>query len=979
MHYLARALTLFTMFVLLMPVAGAQDQPASAPPPENLYQTDLLSFPGPWAFELGKSGIILVEDQQLDDLTDPDKEVDLGLTGTPNVTTLRAICERAQAAKQRTLILAFDHFFSQYRGGVKDAVRKYMPDRDATIERIAKISGFAQQYGLGLELSLLSPLEIGSGYRDATGESGMWLHYRKGLRDATTGTYSVQLWRNTLWSNNKGSFNLEDAGVRVFAFRQRNIGGTPFVAVNPDEIVEISDTAKVDVWPGALVKQGDFSAVRVRIHGEGRADIGPLDRVLVVQQYRTPEMDYFSPNALPFLTGLMDKYLNAGVKLNALYSDEMHIQQDWHYFTHHDNGEFALRYVTPNLSREYAARYGAAYADLAKYMLFFTYGQEDTSNTIDAKNGISHVFGDSPEDIRKTALFRARYFHLLQDSVVDLFAKTKRYTEQRIGYQLEARAHATWAQSPTIDKWEVGRQNHPRNQYEYTSNFIWSNTVQQASAACYDYFKWGDFLTGNGNDHAEGGWLDRDYYGLMLACSTGIINRVPYSYGAHWGMPNELSRRRQSLVNVFGAAASPDFAIVEDAQHRDVNVLMLYPIDLVSVEERFGSWMTQYAYTNLITPAKLLELGRVEGNSISICGRHFTTLATLFEPFPSKALLALMQQFVEGGGRLIWSGPPPVLTAEAENTLDAWQQAVAVDYKPGLDEGQIAPGRVVSFEGPLSAVPSQTILTDFLVDRIYPVTPKEGATVVARVGNDVVGTHRALPSGGSITFLGFRPRDDQSASLGYETRTWFATLDALGAYPGTGKFTDTTDNTEYLSRTTDYLACRFPNGTVAITNHLKSTLEDWPGGFARKDEQDSEYLRRVPPPSETLKLRDLKVNGHTVTYDGEQAVAFRQNENGVLQAFSGSQCASIVLDGNNISFASQPMAAISWAPVTSNRRVPGGAVLIIHPVGTAELQIPAPEITSTAQLYAEGQTRGTRGASVPCTVQDGVLRFTVTP
>ena len=183
---------LLTAIVCVTVATSCASAEESGMVPENLYTAQAFSYPGPWAFQLGHSGIILVEDQQLDDLTDPDKQVDLGLTGTPNVTTLRAICEGAKAAGHRTLILAFDHFFSQYRKGAGDAMRKYMPDEDATVERVATISKFAQEYGLGLELSLLSPLEIGRGYRAVTGESGMWLHYRKGLRDATTGAYSVE-------------------------------------------------------------------------------------------------------------------------------------------------------------------------------------------------------------------------------------------------------------------------------------------------------------------------------------------------------------------------------------------------------------------------------------------------------------------------------------------------------------------------------------------------------------------------------------------------------------------------------------------------------------------------------------------------------------------------------------------------------------------------------------------------------------------
>ena len=96
----------------------------------------------------------------------------------------------------------------------------------------------------------------------------------------------------------------------------------------------------------------------------------------------------------------------------------------------------------------------------------------------------------------------------------------------------------------------------------------------------------------------------------VLACSTGILNEVSYSYASIWGMPAEINRRRTSLVNAYCAGDSPLFGLVQDMQHRDVDVLMLYPLDLVAVDERFGSWMTQYGYANMITQAKLLEAAR---------------------------------------------------------------------------------------------------------------------------------------------------------------------------------------------------------------------------------------------------------------------------------------------------------------------------------------------------------------------------------
>jgi hypothetical protein len=947
--------------------------------PENVYQGDLIAYPGPWAFQLGRPHIILVTDEELEALSDPDKELNLAVGHEPHMQSLRSICEGAQAAGYRTLIVAFDHFFSQYRPGQKGKPRRLTPDMDEYVGRISAIAKFAANYGLGLELSLLSPLEIGPAYQAATGESGVWMQYRKGVRDTSTGAYSVQFWQHQRWSNNKGPIALEDAGIRVFAFAEHSVRGTAYRAVDPGAIVEITDTARVEPWDGALRRAGDFQARRVRVSGEGRSDIGALDRVLVVQSYRTPEMDYFSEQALPYLKGLIDQYADAGVRLNGLYADEMHIQQDWSYFNHHDNGEFTVRYVSPGIVKQYAARYGEQYQDFAKYLVYFCYGQEDTMHDVSAKQGIMHAFNDTPEAINETALFRARYYHLLQDGVVDLFAAAKDYAEQRMGHRLQSRAHATWAESPTIDRWETGRQPHARNQYEYTSNFIWSDTVHQAASACYDYFKWGDFLTGNGNDHAEGGWIDRNYFAMALACSTGILNEVPYSYAAHWGLPGELAQRRQALVDVYGAAASPPFMLVEEAQHRDCEVLMLYPIDLVAVEERFGSWMTQYGYANYITQAKLLERGVVRDGAIEIAGRRFSTLATLFEPFPSPQLLAMMRDLSKQGGRVIWSGPPPVLDADGNAATATWNELFGVDYTPEPGNGLIVPGRQIGFAGTLGAVPPQTILTDLLVDRIYPVAPREGTETTATTQQWTVGTVRPAENGGSLTYLGFRPRDDQSASLGYETRTWFEVLSALGAYPATGAAGGVNDHPAFVSRTTEYLANQFPNGTVAIAPHFRATEEGWPGGFSRNAEEDAAYLAANPAPSDAIHLAGFHVAGHTVDYDGRCAVAFRLDDGGNLIAFTGSGCAAIAVNGVIHSFADQPFGQVIWAPVAPERRVPGGAVIQVLAHGQGTLRIPAAHLPETLQFYAQGTTPGSRGTAVESRREGNALVIEMVP
>ena len=83
-------------------------------------------------------------------------------------------------------------------------------------------------------------------------------------------------------------------GAKELAIRlisERKLGGTPYRVVDPNGIVEISDTAQVEVYEGLASKAGDFESVRIRGHGTGSADIGDLNRVLIVQQYKSPEMD----------------------------------------------------------------------------------------------------------------------------------------------------------------------------------------------------------------------------------------------------------------------------------------------------------------------------------------------------------------------------------------------------------------------------------------------------------------------------------------------------------------------------------------------------------------------------------------------------------------------------------------------------------------------------------------------------------------
>lgn len=288
----------------------------------------------------------------------------------------------------------------------------------------------------------------------------------------------------------------------------------------------------------------------------------------------------------------------------------------------------------------------------------------------------------------------------------------------------------------------------------------------------------------------------------------------------------------------------------------------------------------------------------------------------------------------------------------------------------------MAPGAVVNFAGPLKNVPPQTILTDFIVDWIYPVEGVGNATVVANAYGHTVGLHRKVGDAGSVTYLGFRPRDDQSQSLGYEVRTWFEILSALSAYPPSQPNLEKNDNPSVVSRSTPWLATRFPNGTTAIAVHYRNHVESWPGGFHRDETKDAEVLKQNPLPSNKLDVKELAVNGHKVTYSGRLIVAFRMDGKQRLTAFSGYDCREITIDGQMHRFSDQPLATIAWAPVPTNRQVPGGAKREIWVKGDGPVNIPLAHSVDSAALFLAGGRTGSLANEVPCSIKDGVLRFT---
>jgi len=911
---------------------------------------------------LNAAVIILTSDNQLNDLLDPDKKIDLSTGLNRQYGSLREICESAQKSGDKVLIVAFDEFFRQYREQA-GTERKLRPDMDEYIDKIKTIGDFAAKYQIGLSLSLLSPLELGTAYKANTDESGRWLGYKVGYRDPDSGKFSLQMWQQLSWTNNKGKFPVKLKGVRAYAFRETAIGNSPFKAVSREDIIEIKDVQ----YEGLDTLHADPNTRNLRVFYDGDTQLKGYNRVFVVLEYETQEMDYFSPKAAPFMKNLLKKYHDKGINLVSLYSDEMHIQQDWIYFNHQENGQFNVRYLTRNFSDAYQKKYGQKLED--KDLLYFAYGSPFFETGAKAVRNVQYVMGTQPEDIHRTFLLRDRYYKMLNNDVVDLFKDARNYGESIFGRTLPTEAHSSWAESPTIDLWDAEKLFENAFKYEYTSNYVWGNTVQQASAACYDYFKWGEYLEPTGNDFAECGWMDRNYYGAAMGASIGVINKYPNAYIAAWGMPTKSQIWKDAINSAFGAKNGSPVNQITGGVHRDIEVLILYPKSLVAVEERFGSWMTQYGYANYLTAEKLLEMGKITDDGfIKVGDKKYHTLVAVFEPLPAEGLLKMMKNFAEKGGNVIWSGTPPLLNSDGKDCSTEWQELFGVNYKFDQYMGEIAAGRKITFQNSFSKIPEQTVLTDFLVDRIYPVMAGKDSKILAKSGEKTLGTEMKIGKGKAFYF-GFRPRDDQSASLGYETRTMYEILNASGAYAGSGKFPLVNDNSTYISRTTNYLATHFPNGSNVIVKHYRTHAESWEGGFSRNDENDAKALALNPMPSDTMILSKMDVNGHRLDYNGKLLLAFRTNPADKLIAFEGHSCKEITVDKIHYEFAKKTFGTIIFAP---NNDQEGTYYAILEGEGKVLLPIP---FSNGSKL----DIRTPDNKNIPCRIINGQVELNITP
>ncbi len=874
--------------------------------------------------------------------------------------------------------VAYDFFF----GG---EYREYFPTSPECVRAFKAIHDVARERGVGFGASVLSPLDLGPAYYRQKGRGGRSYQFQEGAL-GSDGSYSVPLRVQRQWFHNKGPVPLHVRELRAYAFSEKRVGDTFCYAVDPAEILDISPSARLQVDESTATKTtAGYGYVQGVISGHAERT-GDRDRVLVVIVYNVEEMDYFHEDALAFLTDTLDQHKAAGISYDSFYSDEMHIQFDWDLRNHFGLTEINTRYITPGLEQLFAQRYGQQYRDLARYLVYFSYAQHGFLPDATAEpEPAQHVFGATDEAIYATWKFRRDYHRLLIDHVVDLFIQAKRYGERIFERpRIWTRAHATWQESPTCDHvdapWKPA--GAPVSRYDYTPAFEWSSSIRENVSACYDYFRWGDFLTGMGNDHPEGGYIDRNYNGAALAASFGAFNDVPYGYWGHWGAPKPVSQRVHDVGAAFGVSGeTAHCGFVQDWQHRHTTVLALYPLDLNHVEGRYGSWMVQYGYCDYLTEEKLAEWGEVLPNGhLRVKDREYTTLVALYQPMIQQRTMQLLRQMGERGGTVLWTGPAAVVYREDGSSAEEDFRALfGLDAVHAASRGLDAEDATVRFRGALAGVPEYRVPTHLLPDLVYPVVPGPGAElagVVALPDHSLgIATVRATTGGGRFAYLGARPRDDQSGSTPDAPRTLYHLLRELGAYPSTER-----GWAERASNSKDLIVCESPNGAVSLAHHYHQVVETWPGGFFRPE--DETFDESVLPPSR-LSLKDHNLGPYTLTYEGERMVSFRLSE-GNLSAFAGMSTRGITVNGREYLLADR-LADLTFAPLPSKQLAEGIArawILIATPVeGEGDLTVRLPFALPSGTQWAMDPNGNGRGepSEAPVTVGDGWTELRIPP
>ncbi|MBQ2956375.1 MAG: hypothetical protein IJE08_07930 [Clostridia bacterium] len=921
------------------------------------------------------AGITLTDERQLDRIiAGPETPLFEGLDENYESKSLykdtkESLLSRVKAGAERSatnMSIAYDFFF----GGT---TRHNYPSDDITIKAFKVVHDTAKKYGMTFEASILSPLDVGGGWIKQSDETGFSCQYLE-TEIAPDGSYSVDMVGQRQWCNNKGPIRLTPHQVLVYAFNEERVGDGPYFYVDENAIINISDTASYIMETDKEFITGAGYGT-CPLHISGKWENPTANRALCVMVYRTPELDYFADSAHTFMKKLLDDHNAAGISYHAFYSDEMHIQFDWDLSAHFGETEINVRYVTPALAKVFAEKYGEKYLDFTKYLVYMSYHQHDFLPGEAGKENAQHVFGKTPLDICNTWLFRNRYFELLQRTVVDLSKEAKAYAETLWGGPILTQAHATWQESPTCDhvstvniRKELGEEYEGITRespiedrvrlrealaakedelgvshYDYTPLYDWSASIRENISACYDYFKWNEFLTGSGSDHAENPIMDRTYYSQALVASFAELNDFEKSYCACWGMPGKLMDMFGRVTIAYGVGqAGPvphhsEATFVNGLGTRRTDVLALYPIKLNNVEERFGSWMVQYGYCNYVTEEKLLENATVTQNgTLCIKGQEFRCLVVMFEPFLEDKTFALLEEYLAAGGKVVWMSMPALTNAAGEDASERFRNIFGLKEICSASEGEKRQGAKVSFTGKLAGIKEMTIPTDFIVDMVYPCVPDNGAESAAELDGKTVAVYKPYEKGGLAVYAGFRVRDDQSGSLGEDIDTLYRMLMKIEAYrPNSLEARGREPGSRYVYNT-------FADGSVAIAPHFRQIREAWEGPFYRDKEYDDAVLARRPDIGDPVVEIDEEIAGHAIRFSGEEVLAYRLDDVGAPVSFFSVGADGIEVDGRKYTYADRK-AKFEFTPVPDRFRADGlnSVTLVTCWTEGAVLTIPA--------------------------------------
>ena len=145
---------------------------------------------------------------------------------------------------------------------------------------------------------------------------------------------------------------------------------------------------------------------------------------------------------------------------------------------------------------------------------------------------------------------------------------------------------------------------------------------------------------------------------------------------------------------------------------------------------------------------------------------------------------------------------------------------------------------------------------------------------------------------------------------------------------------------EYVSRTSDYLSTRFPNGSVVIVRHYRTHRENWLDGFSRNDSLDRIALQENPLPTDQITVKDFRVNGHSVTYSGRLITAFNTDPDGRLTSFEGHQCKEVTVDGKSYKLSDTEQPVIVWTGVSEQEAAELKAIAKVFAEGAGKIYIP---------------------------------------